>query len=715
VNANGDELARLQAIDAVATSIEQADFAAALRAAQNALQRWPHEAEIWRLLGIAQLQKRQLSAALQALYRAQELAPGSIEILCNIATAELQSGHVENAQRALETAVARSPAHAVALNGLGRLYLDRANYAAAEGYLERALHARPDYVQAWLNLANCKLAQFQFAVAESLARRALNLDPESADGWYLLGYLFERQGKLRDANAAYHRALELRPHPRTAYNLGLVFDQLGDWQQAARMFEQALALDPTQQEALAQLVFVKRRLCDWHDLSALAARLIANVDAHVSGLTPFSFLAEHATPKQQLECARTFARQFAPASLQPHAGADGAYADQYAAPETEVPANQTAHDEARIAGEASRIRVGFVSSGFAQHATGLLIVELIEHLRPSNLHTIAFATTPDDRSEIRRRLVAGFVEFHDVSNRAPHAIAQSIRDANCDCLIDVDGYCMGSIPQIFALRAAPIQINYLAYPGSLGAPWYDYLIADRFVIPAQQRDFYDEKIVWLPRCYQPTDTTRPIADPPPRSICGLPESGFVYCCFNNTWKVTPQSFALWMRILHAVPDSVLWLLDGSAGNGIAGRLRESARHAGIDPQRLIFMSKLAHSDYLARYRHADLFLDTNPYNAHTTASDALYAGCPVLTRPGATFASRVAGSLNEQLGLGEMNAATDEIFVARAIELGQQAPLLAALKAKLAQPESRSRLFDMQAYAQDFAQLLTSIVRNKGP
>ena len=672
-----------QAIDEIANLIERGDFAAAERRAQNALQSATPHAEIWRLLAIAQLKSNKADAAMRALQQARRLDPRSLEVLCNLASVEMLCGKMDDAERTLRQALALAPDHAGALNGLGRLRHHLGDHDGAAACFERCLRTYPELVDSWLALTNTRLAQFQWSIAEAHGRRALSLSPGSADAWYLLGLLFERQGRLADALQPYRNSMQIHPRAATAHNLGLVLDQLGEWQSAAHAMEQALQLQPDLFEALGQLVFIKRRLCDWHGLPALAARLIGAVDARIAGLTPFSCLAEETTPAQQLMCARTFARQF------------------------ENMASRS--DSAPVTFGREALRVGFVSSGFAEHATGLLVVELIERLRDAPLQTIAFATTRSDDSALRKRIETAFDEFHDVSQLSPAVVAQTIRDAQIDILLDVDGYCMNSRPRIFALKPAPVQISWLAYPGSLGAPWYDYLIADRFVIPAAQREHYDEKIAWLPRCYQPTDTTRIVGEPPSRAACGLPQAGFVYCCFNNSWKFTPRSFALWMRILHAVPGSVLWLLDGPPGNGVAERLRQSARQAGINPQRLVFSQKLKHADYLARFRHADLFLDTNPYNAHTTASDALYAGCPVLTCPGETFASRVAGSLNHQLGLDEMNVDSDDAYVTRAIELATQPDRLASLRARLRDPATRERLFDMRAHAGDFATLLTRI------
>jgi predicted O-linked N-acetylglucosamine transferase (SPINDLY family) len=357
------------------------------------------------------------------------------------------------------------------------------------------------------------------------------------------------------------------------------------------------------------------------------------------------------------------------------------------------------------------IRVGFVSSGFGEHPTALLIVELIERLRRSSLHTIGFATTADDHGPLRARLMPAFHEFHDLSGQPLQSMVPMLRDARIDILIDLDGYCENSRPELFALRAAPLQVNWLAYPGSLGAPWYEYLIADHEVIPHDQRPHYRENIAWLPRCYQPTDTTRIVAPPAPRGHYRLPAQAIVFASFNNSWKVTLRSFARWTRILKAVPDSVLWLLTGPAGSGADDRLRRAATAAGVTQERLVFADRARHAEHLARYRHADLFLDTNPYNAHTTASDALWAGCPVLTQPGATFASRVAASLNHHLGLDELNAQSDQAYVDLAVGLGRHSGKLSSMRLHVADAKTSATLFDMAGYARDFEALLTAMFK----
>ena len=351
------------------------------------------------------------------------------------------------------------------------------------------------------------------------------------------------------------------------------------------------------------------------------------------------------------------------------------------------------------------LRLGFLSNGFGAHPTGLLTVALFEQLRAQpQLQVHLFALNSDDGSSIRERLQAAAEQLHDVSGQSHAAIAQRIRNAGIDLLFDLRGWGGGGTPEVLAMRPAPLQLNWLAYPGTSGAPWIDYVVADDFVLPPALESGFSEKVLRLQRAFQPSDNTRPVLPPPSRSDCGLPETGVVFCCFNNSYKLNPRSVARAFSVLRAVPGSVLWLLSGP---GRADeRLREAANAAGVDGSRLVFMRKQPHAEYLARLRLADLFLDTNPYNAHTTASDALWAGCPVLTVPGATFASRVAGSLNHHLGLDAMNVDGDEAFVRHAVGLATTPGALSALRSELASRRDASPLFDMPGFAADFSALL---------
>lgn len=670
--------------------ISQGDLARARVRANELLDRYPQQAELWRLLGISCLQQGAYDDAQAALANAVELAPHSVEIWCNLASVDSARGHLDDAERALHRALKLDPNHAPALNNLGSLLDARGDYLGAAECFARAIAQRPDYARAWLNQAGALLTLRRLDRAESSARRAIQLAPHWGDAHFVLGNVLAEAGKTLQATAAYRDAVRDAPSDaRYHYQLALTLEDQGDFTQALRNYERTLELKPDFWPAVSQLAFLKRRVCDWHQLAPLSQRLLAGVDDGATGITPFSLLVEESTPAQQLACATHFA-ELKQAQVAP-------LRDRFA-PIRHTRAN-------------GPIRVGFVSSGFVEHPTALLIVELIERLRRSALQTIGFATMADDHGPLRSRLARAFREFHDVSAQPLQTMLRTVRDARVDILIDLDGYCEDSHPELFALHAAPLQVNWLAYPGSLGAPWYDYLIADHVLIPAEQRKHYSEKIAWLPRCYQPTDTTRVVAVPATRAALGLPATGVVFASFNNSWKFTLRSFARWMKILKAVPDSVLWLLTGPVGSAADDHLRNASRAAGVDPGRLVFATRVRPAEHLARYRHADLFLDTNPYNAHTTASDALWAGCPVLTQPGATFASRVAASLNHHMGLDEMNVGSDQAYVELAVRLARDPASLSALRARVEAARSTSGLFDMAGYARDFEAALTAMFK----
>jgi predicted O-linked N-acetylglucosamine transferase (SPINDLY family) len=352
-----------------------------------------------------------------------------------------------------------------------------------------------------------------------------------------------------------------------------------------------------------------------------------------------------------------------------------------------------------------------VSNGFGNHPTGLLTVALFEALRGEDVHVELFATGGNGEGPIGDRLRAATQGWYVVAGLAPDATARRIHASDLDVLVDLRGWGDGGIAEALALRPAPLQVNWLAYPGTSGAPWIGYVIADRFVLPARLRDDFSEGVAWLPRCFQPSDPTRIVAEPPPRASCGLPERAPVFVCFNNSYKLNQATFARLAAVLRSVPDAVLWLLSGPADGD--DRLRAAAQADGVDPARLVFMPRLPHDEYLARFRHADVFLDTDPYNAHTTASDALWAGGPVLTTPGETFAARVAGSLNHHLGMDRMNRDDDADFVDFATRIGRDANLRAELRAELDARRRDSGLFDMTGFARDFAALLRRMVERR--
>ena len=353
-----------------------------------------------------------------------------------------------------------------------------------------------------------------------------------------------------------------------------------------------------------------------------------------------------------------------------------------------------------------RLRVAFVSANFRDHPTAHLSLEFWEKIDRSRLEMFAYSLGGDAADAFRHRAEAAFEHFVDVGSLAVEAIAQRIRDDRIAILFDRNGYTLNAREGIFALRPAPVQVNCIGYPGTLGAPWYDYIFTDRFSLPEHLTPFYSERPLYMPHMAFPSDTTRlPPGPPPSRAACGLPETGFVFCCFNNAYKILPDVFARWMRLLAAVPGSVLWLLE----TGAEGNLRREAQAAGVDPARLIFAPRLSVQAHVARNAAADLFLDTYPYGAHTTANDALLAGLPLLTCVGDTLVSRIAGSQLAAIGLPELITTHLADYEALALKLATQPPLLQGLRDRLAANRHRSPLFDMDRYARDFEHAMARV------
>ncbi|MGC1548099.1 MAG: tetratricopeptide repeat protein [Rhodanobacter sp.] len=581
----------------------------------------------------------------------------------------------------LHTVTSDDVAHTTELNELGRrLFFAGAYELAMACYELAARDVRA--IGAEANLGRCEVRLGRPHDAEKRARSLLERAPGTMPGWHLLGETLSEQERHAEAAEAFQQAVSIAPHDGVLHSqLAHAYERASEFESALRAYERALALSPDSINILAAVLAIKRRLCDWRELDTLSAKLKAHVASGRGEVSPIDFLCEGATAALEFACAQ------ANASKLP------------------VKTSEEFSSWNAVPSSTDKLRVGFVSYGFGPHPTAILTSALFEQLRSSAIETHLFATSHESGGIARRRLAAAAHNFHEVADLSPAQVADKVRALGIEILIDLDGYSRARKPEIFGYRAAPIQVNWLGYPGTTGAGFMDYVIADRFVLPEALYPHFSERVAYLPRCYQSTDTTRFVGNPPSREACGLPTDGaVVYACFNASFKLNPRSVARMLRILKAIPGSVLWLLKGPGQ--ASDRLRRAAENGGVDPSRLVFMDKLSHSDYLARYRHADLFLDTEYYNAHTTASDALWAGCLVLTRPGETFAGRVAGSLNHHLGMDEMNATDDKAFIAQAIRYGGDVTYRAAMRDKLARQIKQSGLFDISAFATDFTALL---------
>jgi predicted O-linked N-acetylglucosamine transferase (SPINDLY family) len=670
----------------LAELLRRGAFAEAAKLAARLRDHAPASAELARLHSIALLRTGHRSDALDALHHAAELAPESIDVQCNLASAQLEGGDAEAAIERLRAALRRNPGHPAILLGLGNALMASARYAQAREAYAMATHGAPEHPGLRLNLAAAEMELGNLAQASTHVDEALRLAPGLDAAHELHGHVLQAQGHLSEAAQAYLQAEQLAPeHPHHPLWAGLMLDESGQLALAAEAYARALRRDPDSGPALSQLVFAKRRLCDWHELDALCAQLHRAVIDERAGIMPFPFLAEDASAALQHRCATTFA----------------------AGVETQMaPLRQRLDFTYPPAKADAPWRVGFVSNGFGEHSIGRLTVALFEALQGSGLDLHLFATQPADDSPIYHRLQA-VAMLHDIANLGAARSAMRIRQTGVEILFDLRGYGSGANVDLFELRPAPVQVNWLACPGTSGSPWMDYLISDGIALPPLLREHFSEKLIRLPRCFVPYDNTRELTPPPTRSECGLPPQGTVFASFNNSYKLNAASFAQFMTILRRVPDSVLWL---HAGPGEANeRLRSVAAANGVTADRLIFMPQLFHAEYLARLSHVDLFLDTLPYNAQASAIDALWSGCPVLTNSGHTLVGRVATSLLHHVGLPELIVEGKQAFIEMAVRLGSDREALAILRRHLLRQRSRNSLFDMQGFATDFRRAIQAM------
>ncbi|MGQ9366074.1 O-linked N-acetylglucosamine transferase, SPINDLY family protein [Azospirillum sp. A39] len=649
------------------------------------------------MLAAAEAERRagRPETALAAYRRALSLAPGDAAALDGLFAILDALGR------------AGTPEEAVARSNLGETLRRRGRLAEAEAAHRAALAWLPGFGGVQFNWGVFLQAAGRTEDAAAAYAEAARLMPAYAPAHSNLGALLRALGRLDEAAGALRAAVRLAPDLAAAHlNLGGVLKLRGQDTQAVRCFRVACALDPGRAEAhanlalalkeadaaaavpaleralsvglpdpggvLAQLVQQRRHLCRWDGLAALSARFVALVrDGATRQANPWIFLGEDAGPALERRCAERYA----------------AWRTQGVAPLPPAAVASTA-----------RLRVGYLSADFHEHATAVLLAELIERHDRAAVEAVGYSYGPDDGGPLRRRLQRGFDRFVDLAAASHDEAARRIRADGIQLLVDLKGHTQGARPEIAARRPAAVQAQWLGYPGTMGAGFIDYVVADRTVAPAEHQPWYSERLVHLPVCYQPNDRSRPVsAATPGRAACGLPEAGTVFCCFNSAYKIAPPVFAVWMRLLRARPGSVLWLLEGHPEAAV--NLRRAAAGQGVDPARLVFAPRAPLPDHLARHRLADLFLDTVPVGAHTTASDALWAGLPVLTVCGRSFAGRVAASLLRAAGLDELVAPSLQAYEAAALRLTAEPAALATVRARLQAGRAAAPLFDTDRFA----------------
>jgi protein O-GlcNAc transferase len=702
----------------------------------------PREATSRHLLGVVRAQQGRNSEALELMDAALKIAPDAPEILSNYGNVLKTQGQFEKALASYNRALAIRPGYVAVLDKRGQVLRDLGRFGDALASYDKALAMQPDFVEVWSNrgVILSDMARHEEALAsydsaltlapdfpDALNNRALTLKamkrheaalasveqalarhPDFIEALNNRGVILFDLKRTGEALASYDRALAIHPgyvealnnravalwslkrpaesltdcdraialRPDFAdafYNRGNALSELNRPDEALASYEQALAIDPDHPNALSGLANTAMTIGDWTRAQQLRDVLRADVLAGKSVIQPFVLMGYWDDNALQLRCSQNYVRQMGPGLQRPLWNGD-----------------RYGHD---------KIRVAYLSADFHQHVTAALTVEMFERHDRERFEVTAVSFGPDDGSDMRARLMQAFDRFHDARTQSDRDVAELLRHWEIDIAVDLGGHTSGARPWVLAHRPCPVQMKYMGYPGTSGSDFIDYIVADRVVVPEDQTRFFSEKIVALPDTLWVTDTKSELLSPPTRAEAGLPDNGFVFCCFNHNWKITAPIFNVWMRLLDQVEDSVLWLLQGNVA--ICENLRREAAARGVNPARLIFADRTTPQKHLARQQLADLFLDTLPYNAHTTASDAIRVGLPLLTTPGASFPARVAASILIAAGLPELISDDLQAYEALALELARNPVGLDKIRAKIVATKNHMTLFDTTRFTRN--------------
>jgi predicted O-linked N-acetylglucosamine transferase (SPINDLY family) len=658
-------------------------FSEAEKAYKRVLKRAPDDFDCAYLLGMHYAGQGNLRAAIDMFRRAAKSRPDIPDVHYNLAVALGLAGRHDEAAFAYRQILDLDPRHADAHNNYAATLLQIGRFGEALQQYDKLIALNPNVADAYNNRGMAFEQSRRPSDALNDYDKAIALRPNFPEAYANRGNVLTALGRSEDALASYNKAVALRPDFADACaNVANLYSARRSYGDAIDAYDRVLALRPDDADARCMRLYAKMQLCDWSDYEVETSALLSAIGNGVPAY-PFVVLAMPSSLDDQLRCARLFIERRYPPSDKPLWRGE-----------------IYSHD---------RIRVAYVSSDLREHAVGYQTVGLFEHHDRSRFEVVAIALSASHDTEFGRRMKASFESFVETGSRSDEEIAGLIREREIDIVVDLNGFTQNWRPGIFARRPAPIQVNYLGYSGTTGAPYFDYILADRTIVPAEKFPFYSEKVVWLPDSFMASDDGRPIGDrTPARSELSLPETGFVFCCFNQSYKLNPTMFDVWMRLLAAIDGSVLWLKDNDAA--ATHNLRLEAERRGIAAQRLVFAPPVPLvADHLARHRKADLFLDTLPYNAHTTTNDALWAGLPVLSCLGPTFAARVAASQLNTVGLPELITTSLAEYEALALRLAREPALLGAAKAKLAANRRALPLFDTARFARNIEAAYTAM------
>ncbi len=655
----------------------QKKFEAAIASYHRAVELNPHYSEAYFNIGFILNEQKKYDEAIFAYKQAIAIDPGYSEAINNIGLILQDQKKNSEAIDFFDQAIQLNPSDSQLFFNLGNTLYSLGRIEETIDAYKSAIRIRPTYHEAYNNLGSLLQQTGRLDEAIRAHAQAIQIFSDFAEAHYNMGNAFNKLGQIDNAIISYKRAINIKPHYAQAFhNLAMMYQQISRHPESISAYREALSINPDYASAEIQLLHQQQYICDFtiaEKLPEAASRLGITTDP----VPPFPALSWVDNAESHLTRTKIWSShiyKYRPSSL-------------------------IKRPEKRP----ERLKIGYFSADFHNHATMYLMAGLLREHDRKQFEVYAYSYGLNKSGEWRNRAKRNIDRFFDVTELTDLQVKDLVRGHNLDIAIDLKGHTMHSRSEIFQYRLAPIQINYLGYPGSMGADFIDYIVADPVVIPEHQRQYYSEKIIYLPHTYQPNDNTREIAETnTSRSDAGLPNDAFVFCCFNNSYKITPCEFDIWMRILEKVAGSVLWLLKSN--QWAEQTLLKEAQKRGIDPSRLIFAPHLPHKEHLGRHKHADLFIDTFNCNAHTTASDALWGGLPVVTKKGQQFAARVGASLLNAAGLNELITSTEIEYEELILELAANPEKLASIKEKLGENREKKPLFSTSRYTKNFEQ-----------
>jgi predicted O-linked N-acetylglucosamine transferase (SPINDLY family) len=586
-----------------------------------------------------------------------------------------RTGQVKKAKGICLKILEDEPKNFDILHLLGIISFQLKDYKKSSELISEAIKINPKDAEAYNNMAIVSKKLNQFDVAYNNFCNAIKLKPDYAEAHNNCGVILKELKKEEDAIKSFELAIKFNKNYAEAYyNLGHIFLERKKYNEALKNFYQSYKINSKLDYLLSSIIFIKHRICEWNSFDKNLFDLENIILNEKKKINPFLTLSFYESPQLQKTSAEIFVK------------------NEY---------NDKNNQNYKFNNQAKKkLRIAYYSADFRNHPMSYLLANLYELHDKNKFEIIGISFGPDKNDEMRKRVSSAFDKFYDLRLKTEDEIVKFSRELKIDIAIDLMCFTKYHKFGIFVKKCAPIQVNYLGYPGTSGTNYLDYIIADKILIPKESQKHYSEKIVYLPDTYQANDSTKKIADKIfTREELGLPKDGFVFCCFNNNYKITPQVFDVWMRLLEKVENSVLWIL--SEDINISKNLKKEATIRGIDFNRIVFAERIKMNEHLARQKVADLFIDTFPYTGHTTASDALWVGLPVLTRIGKSFASRVSASLLNAIGLSELVTNSEKEYEDLAIELAKNPPKLKEIKNKLKNNRNTKPLFNTQIFARN--------------